>query len=329
MLRYRITYGLLFTTLLLGVFYLDVRLAGNWPNLPWAAPPGSIVALAAVLLIPLALREMQGLLKRQNVTISMRICVVASLLCMTWPWISQIASETSRTEETLATRRATEPAATAWTQVAQRFETVKPHYLVPTVMAVSLVGAFVMHTRHHRIEGAMANAGGTLLAIVYLGLLPGFFLPICLTHGAWMVLGIVAIVKMADVGAYTTGRLIGRHKLIVWLSPGKTVEGFLGGLVAAGVTGMLVMALHRSSVTLPPGSVIYSMTAALVTGAILGVVLGAVGQLGDLMESLLKRDAGVKDSGHVPGFGGVLDLLDSPLLAAPAAYWMLKLLGRS
>jgi phosphatidate cytidylyltransferase len=58
----------------------------------------------------------------------------------------------------------------------------------------------------------------------------------------------------------------------------------------------------------------------------MGIVLGAVGQLGDLLESLLKRDAGVKDSGKIPGFGGLLDLLDSPLLAAPAAYWLLKLI---
>lgn len=157
----------------------------------------------------------------------------------------------------------------------------------------------------------MASAGGSLLAIVYLGVLPGFFLPIRLTHSAGMVVSVLLMVKSADIGAYAVGRLLGRHKLIAWLSPGKTVEGFLGGLLlAAAVGGVLT---H------------YSSEFRWWQGTLGGIVLGAVGQMGDLLESLLKRDAGVKDSGQMPGFGGILDLIDSPLLAAPVAYWMLKL----
>jgi phosphatidate cytidylyltransferase len=127
-----------------------------------------------------------------------------------------------------------------------------------------------------------------------------------------MLLVIVAIVKAADVGAYATGHAIGKHKLIPWLSPGKTIEGFIGGLVFSAVVAALI--LPQLS-TFTPVKAIFA-----------GLVLGAVGQLGDLLESLLKRDAGVKDSGKLPGFGGLLDLLDSPLLAAPAAYWLLKLI---
>lgn len=320
MLRYRIIFGLLFSALLVGLFYLDSHLADSWPKAPWLAPPGTILVLALLTLIPLALREMQGLLRRQNVHISMRVCVAAALLSMAWPWISQVANEVKQFP---TTQQQTAP---AWATVAKHFDTVKPHYLVPTIMAASLLGAFIMHTRHHRIEGAITNAGGTLLAIVYLGVLPGFFLPICLTHGSWMVLGIVAIVKLADVGAYLTGRLIGRHKLIPWLSPGKTIEGFIGGLAFAGAAGVVLWHLKVPPHPADSNAVVTALRW-VVPGALLGMVLGAVGQLGDLMESLLKRDAGVKDSGKVPGFGGVLDLLDSPLLAAPVAYWMLKLLG--
>ena len=112
-----------------------------------------------------------------------------------------------------------------------------------------------------------------------------------------------------------TGHAIGRHKLIPWLSPGKTVEGFFGGLIFSGIVGAAIT--------------YFCHTFAWQQGLVAGVLLGAVGQVGDLLESLLKRDAGVKDSGHVPGFGGVLDLLDSPLLAAPVAYWILKLVSKS
>lgn len=113
------------------------------------------------------------------------------------------------------------------------------------------------------------------------------------------------------MGAYGFGRWLGKHKLIAWLSPGKTWEGFVGGLAAAAFIGMLLS--HFS-----PRFVWWE-------GLIAGAILGAAGQMGDLLESLLKRDAGVKDSGLVPGFGGVLDMLDSALFAAPLAYWMLKL----
>ena len=141
-----------------------------------------------------------------------------------------------------------------------------------------------------------------------------------------MVLGIVGVVKAADVGAYITGKSIGRHKLIPWLSPGKTWEGFFGGLLLSGIVGAAIaMGLRDNVASLAnvPTAWVY------IGGAISGALLGAAGQVGDLLESLLKRDAGVKDSGKVPGFGGVLDILDSPLLAAPVAYWLLKLVIRS
>jgi phosphatidate cytidylyltransferase len=248
---------------------------------------------------------------------------------MLWPWIEQVSERVYESAELLRQQTATATAAahdpriatlqamesSVWYTLSQWFRTVKPHYLVPTILTASLVAAFALHSRRQRVEGAMANAGGTLLTIVYLGVLPGFFLPICMTHNAWMMLAIIGVVKAADIGAYITGHAIGRHKLIPWLSPGKTREGFVGGLVLAGAAGA-VLAVCFKGFTWPQGLVA-------------GLLLGAVGQLGDLLESLLKRDAGVKDSGRVPGFGGILDILDSPLLAAPVAYWLLKLVTKS
>jgi phosphatidate cytidylyltransferase len=195
------------------------------------------------------------------------------------------------------------------------------------VLSAALLAAVIKHARDRRVQGAMANAGGTLLAIVYLGVLPGFFLPICMTHSAWMLFAVVAVVKCADLGAFITGKLIGRHKLIPWLSPGKTIEGFFGGLLLACIVGAFICYVFKTS---PPVNPLDRWAAiplgyAVLGGGLAGILLGAAGQFGDLLESLLKRDAGVKDSGAVPGFGGVLDILDSPLLAAPVAYWLLKL----
>jgi phosphatidate cytidylyltransferase len=361
MLKHRIIFGLLFGALFLAIIFLDSFCSKGWPLHPWSAPPGTFVALGCILLIPLSLREMQNLLAPENVTISLRITIAASLLCMLWPWVEQVSESVLAMHRDTQTKIAifpqTGPPAAAteslkllpdaseldtlrarlfaiesspWFQLARRIRTVKPHYLVPTIIALSLVAALAMHSRRQKVDGAMANAGGTLLAITYLGVLPGFFLPICMTHSAWMLLVIIAIVKAADVGAYATGHMIGKHKLIPWLSPGKTVEGFVGGLVFSAIVAALILpqfpiggaaeALRDRAMPFPKAP--FSIPQAL----FVGLVLGAIGQLGDLLESLLKRDAGVKDSGRLPGFGGLLDLLDSPLLAAPAAYWLLKLI---
>ncbi len=306
MLRYRLILGFLFGAILLALFYFDCVVSRGWPQNAAALPPGTLVMLLIVVAIPPAIVEMQRLLDAQNVHISMRISVFSALLCALWPWLEQVA-------DTIAENPQGSTSLTA--RVVIWCHTVKPQYLVPTVLVVSLVGALIMHSRHQMVKGALASAGGTLLAVVYLGVLPGFYLPICLTHSAGMIVSILLIVKFADIGAYTFGRLFGRHKLIAWLSPGKTVEGFAGGLIVAALTGAL---LTLCSPNYP-----------FWEGIVAGVLLGAVGQCGDLLESMLKRDAGVKDSGHVPGFGGLLDMLDSPLLAGPVAYWMLKLVHKS
>ncbi len=352
MLKHRLIIGLTIIAFFVGLIFLDSHAAGGWPIALWSTPPGFFLALISVIILPLALWEMRGLLARENVLISMRITFVAATLCMLWPWLEQVGETidqqhaalvangapvgssgwyTAITPDSPAGRDLNRIENSPWYTVGKWFRTVKPHYLVPTILAFSLVAAVVKHSRRHKVEGAMANAGGTLLAITYLGVLPGFYLPICMTHSAWMVLAIVAVVKAADIGAYATGRLIGRHKLIPWLSPGKTVEGFFGGLALSAIVGAALAAVIKNN---PPigGTDVHwshlSMATVTTVGALCGVVLGAIGQLGDLLESLLKRDAGVKDSGALPGFGGVLDILDSPLLAAPVAYWLLKIVLR-
>jgi phosphatidate cytidylyltransferase len=140
-----------------------------------------------------------------------------------------------------------------------------------------------------------------------------------LEHSPWLLVGAILTTKACDIGAYFTGMSIGRHKMIPWLSPKKTWEGLAGGIVFASAVGA---ALAHFSVHLASAADHYPWW----VGAILGALVAVIGQAGDLAESAFKRDAGVKDSGSIlPGMGGVLDVLDSPLLAGPVVYWLLRL----
>ena len=122
-----------------------------------------------------------------------------------------------------------------------------------------------------------------------------------------VVLTILLTVKATDIGAFFGGKAMGKHKLIPWLSPGKTWEGLFWGVITAGLVGAICA-----------GAMDYFSWQ---KGIFFGMVIGAIGQAGDLLESMMKRDAAVKDSGSIiPGFGGILDVIDSPLLAAPFAY---------
>lgn len=134
----------------------------------------------------------------------------------------------------------------------------------------------------------------TWLALVYVRLQP---------QGAWLVVMIMGIVAAADTGGYFTGRRFGKHKLAQAVSPGKTLEGFAGGLLANILLAALVAHLSNSNLWL--------LLAIVVPTSLFSV-------LGDLLESMAKRHAGIKDSGTIlPGHGGILDRVDSITAAAP------------
>lgn len=185
------------------------------------------------------------------------------------------------------------------------------------VVAVGL--AVVAFARRDPADG-FAAWSATLVGAVYVGLLgavailatmwtdPPSFERVILPERRWVVV-LLAGVWSFDSGAYLVGRALGRRPFLPWISPNKTLEGVLGGLVAAtlGVAIVLVISSHAWQEAL-----------------VLGPLLGAAAQAGDLAESLLKRAAGAKDSGTVlPGHGGILDRLDSILFAAPVlAAWV-------
>ncbi len=134
--------------------------------------------------------------------------------------------------------------------------------------------------------------------------------------GTILVMFPIAVTWATDIGAYAFGRMLGRHKLIPSVSPAKTVEGAVGGLIVAVIVTWLYALF-----ALNPFAHLGLRPAGLV---LFGVSVGVVGQLGDLAESLLKRDAGVKDSSKLlPGHGGILDRFDSLLFVLPVAYLLL------
>jgi phosphatidate cytidylyltransferase len=171
----------------------------------------------------------------------------------------------------------------------------------------------------HRENGLLALAT-TLFGLLYVPWLLNFiqkinYYPGIDGNGPFYVLYFILVTKMSDTGAYIVGSLIGRHKMIPRISPGKTWEG-LGGAMLFSFLGSVLFFLVAPD-RLPGMTWPHAV--------VLGVMLGATAVVGDLVESMFKREAGVKDSGRLfPGLGGILDVLDSLLFNAPLMYLYLR-----
>jgi len=193
-------------------------------------------------------------------------------------------------------------------------EGVQGPCLAGAIMCVLLAGG-VQQAIKNGVKDTILNLGGICFSLIYLGLGCFFIVEIrLLGRGSVGIAGqigavvmFLACVKSADIGAYFTGRFLGRHKWVPSISPAKTWEGLFGGVVLAVIMASIFADIFA----------IMTCSRAI----LFGVVIGVAGQLGDLLESMLKRDAAVKDSAKlVPAFGGFLDLIDSPLMAAPIGY---------
>lgn len=296
-MRDRLLLGPVLILLLIGGVWLDQRLdatatpawAAGAPGIGPTLPPGVVLFCVMLAISILAGRELARILKDKGIAASRRLVCAAAIIGLT---------------------------AMAFTP--SRATGVEAAGVIGAAATVVLVGSLMYYSRKRRPEGVVAAAGGTLLSFIHLGLMFGFLLAIRREHSAWLVLWVLLVTKSFDIGAYFTGRAIGRHKLIFWLSPGKTWEGLLGGAVFSGLVGALgAVWLARAG---------FDPVPSWMWGALAGLVFGLVGQAGDLLVSLFKRDAGLKDSSNVlPGFGGILDVVDSPILVAPIAYWWVHL----
>jgi len=132
--------------------------------------------------------------------------------------------------------------------------------------------------------------------------------------GITWIFALLLIIFAGDIGAYYTGKTIGKHKLAPAVSPKKTIEGSIGGILA----NLLIAGLYQF---------FFMPEVSLEVMLLIAVLTGAAGQIGDLFVSVLKRDGGIKDSGHIlPGHGGILDRIDALLLALPVAWILIELL---
>lgn len=162
-------------------------------------------------------------------------------------------------------------------------------------------------------QGYVRDTAASLFIIGYIPLLGSFVGLMLADHlGRMRVITFIVVVILGDIGGYVAGVLFGKHKMAPRISPKKTWEGFAGSVVF-GVAGAVAL-------------VVWGLESPFWVGIILGVVLIVVGACGDLIESLIKRDVGIKDmSSFLPGHGGVMDRLDSLLVAAPVAWFIMVL----
>jgi phosphatidate cytidylyltransferase len=198
------------------------------------------------------------------------------------------------------------------------------HTVDAVFVVLCVMGGFLWQLRRP-VDGkkTLTEVAVTSLGFVYVAVMSSFitrllFLPQLSESvpGAWLVIWLVLVTKFTDMGAYITGSLIGKHKMIPHISPAKTWQGFGGGVAFALLAGCGLYALMPEQLEILGG---WNWVIGL------SVLLSLLAVVGDLAESVLKRSLGVKDSGNtLPGIGGTLDLIDSLCFTAPVLYFVLK-----
>jgi phosphatidate cytidylyltransferase len=265
----------------------------------WFLPAGATFVLAAVAAV-LAFWEYRAIARALGVSVPAGIGGVAVVLVCYSMWVADSASDVS------------------WNGV----HLLQPNLVYLVLMAALIVVGSVSIAQGRPGPAVLADAGATLFAPIYIGLPLGALAAVRgdigamgassdiawdTVDGRWVLLLLLVVIVVSDSAQYYTGRAFGRRPLSPAISPKKTVEGAIGGVVF----GTIAMTLGGRYIF---GSPLWVL-------ALLGATISLLGIVGDLFESLLKRSAGVKDSSNlIPGHGGVLDRIDSWLFAAPVYY---------
>lgn len=325
--------------LLVSIYLLDVllaRAARYAPSLPeWFAAllsRGSAIPLVFLAMALYGARELDRLLRGKSFRPFFLFALTSIAAMMLLPWFSAAGLLGSG------------PAAV---------EGLYPHLVC---MAFIGVGICAMTVLRGTTLDSMRDAGATFFLITYVGFMPSFAIHIRASRvfaeqdGAGLLLITLLTIKASDIGGFLAGSRWGRHKLTPSISPGKSVEGAIGGLItsvaiAVGTVlisrgldhapyawGMIKLLGHELDLLAPIEIATRAFSrdpmsgwlTALPRAVLFGTAMSFFAQLGDVVESCFKRDAGAKDSGRaIPASGGVLDLIDSPLVAIPVAWVML------
>ena len=183
----------------------------------------------------------------------------------------------------------------------------------PFLIIIACLCTFILQFTRRENNQALSGISVTLLGILYISWFFSFIIKIkFLPHGSLLVAFLLLVTKGGDIGAYLVGSAIGKHSLMPRISPKKTIEGLLGGLLFS--FGLAILSKNYL------GFIYFGHI------ILLGIFLGILGQVGDLSESLIKRDSGVKDTGRLfPGLGGAMDVLDSLFFTTPIFYFYITI----
>ena len=304
MLARRLCFGVLIVAVVLGLAYLDVRIYqyGLARDIIWL-PKGIVLLPTYLVCLILLTREVLRILNAAGLHPHPPSVYLGNLFIAISCWIANVIQQYNlEVLENTTSRGGWDWASTA-------------SFTALLAVAGGVILAFAAEMRRYSHPGGVTiNLAGAVFTFTYLGLLSCFMIQLHMAYDIWAILSLVVATKMCDTGAFTFGKLFGRHRITPGLSPGKTLEGAIGGLLfacaGAWVWFVVVPPYFHKEVTTP-----------FLGWVVFGLAVALAGMVGDLAGSLIKRDSQMKDSGHsVPGFGGVLDIFDSILMAAPVAY---------
>ena len=304
MLSRRLVFGTLIIAVIVGLSWLDfcIYRYGLAKEVIWL-PRGIILFPTYLVCLVLMTREVLRLLNAAGLKPLPSSVYLGTLFIAVCCWIANVIQQFN-----LEVLGKPESEGGWWWAATASFTAL-------LAVACCIILAFAAEMRRYSHPGGvMINLAGAVFTFAYLGLLSCFMIQLHMAYGIGAILSLVIVTKMCDIGAYTFGKLFGKYRITPSLSPGKTLEGVFGGFLfaCAGSWFWFDVVLFRY----------FNRTPTPFLGWVLfGLVAALTGMVGDLAGSLIKRDSQMKDSGHsIPGFGGVLDILDSLLMAAPVAY---------